>query len=227
MGYRPRARTHDLLRGEPVEETKAIPRVRRGEKGAAANELGFFFTPREKSSLYLEDFADILSRDGGDDSFEPYYREMRHAGNQEMLWLDLMTYLPDDILTKIDRTSMACSLEVRAPLLDHEVVEFMARIPLGMKVGTTNSKILLRKLAQRYVPDGILKRPKQGFAIPLATWIQNELRTWVEECLLSSKAAIIDPRSVRRMLKDHLDSRRDFSQQLWALVILELWLQQH
>ena len=152
---------------------------------------------------------------------------MLHAGNQGMLWLDLMTYLPDDILTKVDRASMACSLEVRTPLLDHEVVEFMARIPHGMKVSRTGSKILLRKLAKRYVPDSILRRPKQGFSIPLAAWIQNELQSWVEEILLSSKSAILEPSSVRRMLQDHIDSRRDFSQQLWALVILELWLQQH
>ena len=169
----------------------------------------------------------MLARDYEDDSFESYYREMRHAGNQEMLWLDLMTYLPDDILTKVDRTSMACSLEVRTPLLDHEVVEFMARIPYGMKTSLTGSKILLRKLAKRYVPDSILRRPKQGFAIPLAAWIQNELRSWVEESLLSSKSSIFEPKSVRRMLQDHMSSRRDFSQQLWALVILELWLREH
>ena len=116
---------------------------------------------------------------------------------------------------------------MRTPLLDHEVVEFMARIPYGMKTSLTGSKILLRKLAKRYVPDSILRRPKQGFAIPLAAWIQNELRSWVEESLLSSKSSIFEPKSVRRMLQDHMSSRRDFSQQLWALVILELWLREH
>ena len=143
-----------------------------------------------------------------------------------MLWLDLMTYLPDDILTKVDRTSMACSLEVRTPLLDHEVVEFMARIPYSMKVGMTDTKILLRKLAKRYVPESILNRPKQGFAIPVGAWIQKELRAWVEEILLSSTSGFVEPKAVRRILRDHLGSRRDFSQQLWALVVLELWLQQ-
>lgn len=150
---------------------------------------------------------------------------MSHADEQDMLWLDLLTYLPDDILTKVDRASMACSLEVRTPLLDHRVVEFMARIPYGMKTNMTDTKILLRKLAKRYVPASILNRPKQGFAIPVGAWIQKELRSWVEEILLSSKSEFVEPKAVRRMLRDHSSSRRDYSQQLWALLVLELWLQ--
>ena len=146
-----------------------------------------------------------------------------------MLWLDLMTYLPDDILTKVDRTSMVSSLEVRSPLLDHKVVEFMATMPMKYKLGMTESKILLRRVAQRYLPDSVLKRKKQGFAIPLASWLQNELKPWMQDILLSSdsRRGYFKTNSIERMVDQHLRGRRDYSQQLWALMMLEVWLRRH
>ena len=146
-----------------------------------------------------------------------------------MLWLDLMTYLPDDILVKVDRMSMACSLETRVPMLDHQVVEFMAQIPEKQKYTVNNSKVLLRRLSERYLPEAILKRPKQGFAIPLAGWLQKDLRPWMEDLLLSAtsrKRGIFNDDCVRRMVDDHIQGKRDFSQQLWALMVLELWFRQ-
>lgn len=146
-----------------------------------------------------------------------------------MLWMDLMAYLPDDILVKVDRMSMACSLETRAPLLDHKVVEFMAQIPKKQKFTLTKSKRLLRAVAARYLPDSILRRPKQGFAIPLAGWLQRDLRGWMEDLLLSPvfyRRGIFREARVRRMIDDHTRGRRDYSQQLWALMMLELWFQQ-
>ena len=89
-----------------------------------------------------------------------------------MPWLDLMSYLPDDILTKVDRMSMACSLEVRCPLLDHRVVEFMARVPRQLKFTSFESKRLLRRVASRFLSESTLTRPKHGFAVPLAKWLQ-------------------------------------------------------
>lgn len=145
-----------------------------------------------------------------------------------MLWLDLMTYLPDDILVKVDRMSMACSLEVRSPLLDHEVVEFAAGLPRDHKFNLTQGKRLLRRLAGRYLPPSILQRPKQGFAVPLASWLQGELRPWMEEILLSKSClqrGFFAPTHLRQMMSEHLRGQRDYSQQLWALMVLELWLQ--
>lgn len=143
-----------------------------------------------------------------------------------MLWVDLVTYLPDDILVKVDRMSMACSLEARAPLLDHRVVEFMAEAPKKQKFTLNESKRLMRLVARRYLPEGILQRPKQGFAIPLGGWLQNELRPWMEGLLLGKAAGernLFKQEYLRRMIGEHGEGRRDFSQQLWALMVLELW----
>ncbi len=207
-----------------LKKTKRFLEFAAAVRARPQTSWGFFLNPREKRWLYSEEFVDTLNKDPAGESFEPYYRQMRHTPNQYMMWLDLMTYLPDDILTKIDRTSMARSLEVRCPLLDHKVVEFMAQVPYNLKIKGANSKVLLRKLAERYVPERILRRPKQGFAIPLSAWIRDQLRPWVEEVLLSSETPYFKSSTVKAMLQDHVDSRRDWSQQLWALVVFELWL---
>ena len=151
------------------------------------------------------------------------------AGNQAMLQADLYTYLTDDILVKVDRMSMAHSLEVRSPLLDQEVIAFMARVPRAFKYTERNSKVLLRALAQRYLPQKILNRPKQGFAIPLGAWIRGPLQPWVYDVLCSERAAqrgLFSAQSIREMIDAHMSHRRDYSQQLWALMMLEAWFGQ-
>lgn len=152
------------------------------------------------------------------------------APGQEMLWTDLMTYLPDDILVKVDRMSMACSLETRAPLLDHHVVEFMATVPREWKYTLFTSKRLLRRVAGRYLPEAVLRRPKQGFAVPLAGWLKRELRPWMED-LLRSRACRergwFKPAHLEAMMAEHVAGRRDLSQQLWALLMLESWLEEN
>ena len=146
-----------------------------------------------------------------------------------MMQADLSTYLTDDILVKVDRMSMAHSLEVRSPLLDQEVVAFMARQPRALKYTEWDSKILLRALAKRYLPQAILKRPKQGFAIPLGAWIRGPLRPRVYDVLCSKPAdqrGLFSAQRIRHMIDTHMAHRRDYSQQLWALMILETWLSQ-
>lgn len=146
-----------------------------------------------------------------------------------MLQADLSTYLTDDILVKVDRMSMAHSLEVRSPLLDQEVVAFMARQPRALKYTEWDSKILLRALAQRYLPQAILNRPKQGFAIPLGAWIRGPLRPWVNDVLCSKRAdqrGLFSAQRIRHMIEAHMAHRRDYSQQLWALMMLEAWISQ-
>ncbi len=187
--------------------------------------MGFFFDQTLKAELYTGDLSDSLEI--GSQSFEPYFAELggRPSGS-DMMWVDLMTYLPDDILVKVDRMSMACSLEVRSPFLDHRVVEFMARVPTRKKFSLRESKVLLRKVARNYLPEGILKRPKQGFAIPLAAWLRGELRTWMEDVLLSQtcrERGYFRQDALRAMVDLHLAGRRDYSQQLWALLVLESW----
>jgi len=146
-----------------------------------------------------------------------------------MLQADLYTYLTDDILVKVDRMSMAHSLEVRSPLLDQEVIAFMARVPRAFKYTQWNSKVLLRALAQRYLPQTILNRPKQGFAIPLGAWIRGPLRPLVYDVLCSKRAdqrGLFSTKHIRHMIDAHMAQRRDFSQQIWALMMLEAWLDQ-
>ncbi len=143
-----------------------------------------------------------------------------------MLRADLSTYLTDDILVKVDRMSMAHSLEVRSPLLDQEVVEFMAQVSRQQKYTYGQSKVLLRALAERYVPKAIFDRPKQGFAIPLGEWLRGPLRPWLQEVLLAPRAlqrGLFAPDALESMVSHHVAQRRDYSQQLWALLMLEMW----
>ena len=139
--------------------------------------------------------------------------------------VDLDTYLPDDLLPKVDVTSMAHSLEVRAPLLDHVLVEAAARMPAALKLRGTDGKVVLREAVRPWLPDALLDRPKQGFAVPLARWLREELREVPEQVLL-------DPQTVGRGLfrpdglRELIDAHRaglDRSDQLWALINLELW----
>ena len=118
------------------------------------------------------------------------------------------------------------SLEARVPLLDHKLVEFAAALPRSAKFGLRRSKHLLRQVAARYLPDSILSRPKQGFAIPLAQWLQEDLREWMRDILQSERCrqrGLFRGAAIDAMIETHLQGRRDYSQQLWALLVLELW----
>ena len=140
--------------------------------------------------------------------------------------MDLKTWLANDILVKVDRMSMASSLEVRAPLLDHHVIEFAATIPPDLKYHGRTSKYLLKRHLEGRVPAATVHRRKQGFEIPQAAWLRGELRDMAHELLLSRRAAergYVRPERVRGMWEDHQGGLRDRSSQLWALMVLELW----
>jgi asparagine synthase (glutamine-hydrolysing) len=187
----------------------------------------FFLSEAEKRALYGEDFAEALRRDAGRGSYAEALAGLGATGVEAMMRFDLVSYLPDDILAKVDRMSMACSLEVRSPLLDHRVVEFAHRLPRPMKVGLGYTKRILRQLARRYLPEDILRRPKHGFAVPLDAWLRGPLRPWLQEQVLAADsrvAGLVQPRVLREMVERHAAGRRDLSQQLWALLVLELWL---
>jgi asparagine synthase (glutamine-hydrolysing) len=138
--------------------------------------------------------------------------------------IDFRTYLPGDILVKVDRMSMAHSLEAREPLLDHRLVEFMASLPPGLKVRHGEGKYLFKKLARRYLPPEIVDRPKQGFAVPLHQWFREALKDFLIEVLLDRSTlqrGYFDPRALRAFVDDH--RARDRATHLWILVMLELW----
>ncbi|HSE65840.1 MAG TPA: asparagine synthase C-terminal domain-containing protein, partial [Gemmatimonadales bacterium] len=139
--------------------------------------------------------------------------------------VDLDTYLCDDLLAKVDVTSMANSLEVRSPLLDHRLMELAATMPVRRKLRGTEGKVLLRDAVRGWLPDGILDRPKQGFAVPLEGWLRKEMRTLPGEVLLDPAATargIFRPDAVRDLIGEHHEGL-DRSDQLWAMINLELW----
>jgi asparagine synthase (glutamine-hydrolysing) len=209
------------------KKTKRFVEFARAVRESPQTSWAFFLTRAEKEALYTEEFAAHIGCQACPPSMESYWRDLEQSPGQEMLWLDLMTYLPDDILAKVDRMSMACSLEARSPLLDTELIEFAAALPVAHKLTGRSTKIVLRRLAQRYLPQEILDRPKQGFAIPLGGWLRDELKPWMEELLLGGGGElkrIVRLETLERMIGDHQRGRRDLSQQLWALMVLAVWL---
>lgn len=142
-----------------------------------------------------------------------------------MQMLDTMTYLPDDILQKVDRASMSVALEARPPLLDHRVLEFAWRLPGKFKIRNGESKWLLRRVAEQYVPRQLLNRPKAGFGIPLADWLRGPLREWSEDLLQPSTlgGGLIDPVSAQQLWKEHLSGRRNWAYALWTVLMFESW----
>ncbi|MSR62328.1 MAG: asparagine synthase (glutamine-hydrolyzing) [Planctomycetes bacterium] len=145
---------------------------------------------------------------------------------EEMMLLDLVTYLPGDILCKVDRASMSQSLEARAPLLDQRLVEFSWRLPLALRVGPAPGKQLLRRLLARYVPLALFERPKQGFSIPISQWLRGPLRGWAEELLDERRLAregVLDPTLVRAHWREHRDGRADWGYLLWDVLQFQAW----
>jgi asparagine synthase (glutamine-hydrolysing) len=143
-----------------------------------------------------------------------------------MMWLDTAQRLPESILVKVDRASMGVGLEVRCPLLDHRVVELLARMPTGWKVRDGKRKWLLRHLLARHVPPALTERPKRGFGIPLGAWLRGELREWAES-LLDERGlrqdGLLDARAVREVWHGHLGGRRDRPLLLWNLLAFQAW----
>jgi asparagine synthase (glutamine-hydrolysing) len=139
---------------------------------------------------------------------------------------DLLTYLPCDILNKVDIASMACSLEVRAPFLDQRVVELAASLPLSWKMRGSRGKQILLETFSDLVPQAIQNRPKMGFGIPLDVWFRGVLRPLVEETLLDSRSLSrgwFRPGAIEQLVREHLDNRWDHSYRLWSLLVFELW----
>ena len=147
---------------------------------------------------------------------------------ERMMYFDTLGYLPDDILVKVDRAAMSTSLETRIPMLDHRVAEFAWRLPVRYRVGGREGKWLLRRVLDRYVPRELIERPKQGFGIPLDSWLRGPLRDWAEAHLDERRLAaqgFFDPGPIRQRWKEHLSGAHNWQHHLWMVLMFQSWLE--
>jgi len=185
------------------------------------------FTPEEKFGLFTSQMRDQLA---GHDTYEPVYAHLDacKAKNllNRMMYLDTKLYLEGDILQKVDRASMACSLEVRVPFLNHRLVETALRIPLNLKLNGFRRKHILRKAMEGIVPDQTLKQKKKGFNVPMARWLRGELREVATDMLSPERLkrqGIFEPNSVESILSQHLNGQKDNRKLLWTLLTFQFW----
>ncbi|MGD1879770.1 MAG: asparagine synthase (glutamine-hydrolyzing) [Kiloniellaceae bacterium] len=214
----------------PVPKLGAIPLL--GEKlHKIADILGK--SPQEAFRALVSQWPDpdalVL---GGRETVDPVWNAV--AGDlsgfaARMQFADTLTYLPDDILTKVDRASMAVSLEARVPLLDHRVVEFAWSLPQDLKIRGRESKWILRRVLDRHVPRALIERPKMGFGVPIDSWLRGPLRGWAEDLLSESRLkrqGFLDPAPIRARWSEHLSGRRNWQYSLWGVLMFNAWLEQ-
>jgi asparagine synthase (glutamine-hydrolysing) len=187
-------------------------------------------SPRDLYSRLASHWLDPHSIVAG--AGEPDYSPPMGSGAEswtfatQMMYWDMVTYLPDDILTKVDRASMAVSLEARVPLLDHRLVEFAWRLPLDLKIRDGQSKWLLRQVLYRHVPAALVERPKSGFGIPLDAWLRGPLRDWAEDLLDERRLreeGFFNPAPIRRTWLQHLSGRSSWQYHLWDVLMFQAW----
>ena len=186
-----------------------------------------FFTQAHKRRLYSRRMQWALERDAPREHYFEVVRSVRApAGLSRVLLADALTYLPNDLLVKVDVASMACSLEVRAPLLDHRLVEYCAGLPPTLKVGRHGTKHIMKTIASSFLPPEIVFRRKQGFAIPLDAWLRGPLAGLMREVLLEvpteSRQFFALP-EVQRLVEGHLSGRENHGPRLWLLLNFYLW----
>jgi asparagine synthase (glutamine-hydrolysing) len=214
---------------------RAFPADRRPRMlGDKMHKLASVFRQSDQNAIYRrlvsqwDDPTSFLM--GGNESTGEAWRTADQLSDfaERMAFLDTMTYLPDDILTKVDRASMSTSLEVRVPLLDHRLIEFAWTLPKRMRIRGSTTKWLLREVCYRHVPHEIIDRPKMGFAIPLDKWLRGPLYEWADSLLSEQRIAddgLFEPVAVRNAWEGFLDGRGNNQHGIWGLLQAQAWLE--
>lgn len=188
------------------------------------------FSRDVKQDVYTSDFADSVSSDDPFRYIDKWFSYKSKSGVLDSVLLnDLMTYLPNDLLVKVDIASMANSLEARSPFLDHKLIEFAASLPESLKLQRFQTKSLLKKVAAKLVPSEVIYRRKMGFGVPVGKWFRGEMKDFVKDILLSETSmsrGILTRESIRKYVSEHADGTRDHAFQIWTLLMLELWFRE-
>ena len=199
----------------------ALPRVDRYARWVSV------FNEQTKQPLYSDRFREQTRAADATGILGEWFRRANGIGVVDaMLLTDQMTYLPNDLLVKVDIATMAVSLEARSPFLDHHVIEFAASLPQNFKLRRLTSKYLLKKVLRKLLPSENLNRRKMGFGVPVGHWFRGKMQPFLREVLLSEKAlrrGLFRPEAVKQLIELHVRGERDYSQQLWTLLMLELW----
>ncbi|MEP6912689.1 MAG: asparagine synthase-related protein, partial [bacterium] len=216
-------------RGDPIARAQrfvaaaSLPRVQRYLRWVSA------FDEDAKTDLYSRSFREETKTLNAGTILEPWFARANGSGIVDAsLLTDTMTYLPNDLLVKVDIASMAVSLEARSPFLDHHLIEFAASLPEKFKLRGLTTKYLLKNALKKILPSENLTRRKMGFGVPIGHWFRGSLRGFLQETLLSEKSLardLFNPAAVKRIVDDHVSSRRNYAHQLWTLLMLELWFQ--
>ncbi len=186
-----------------------------------------FLNSMDKLALYHPDFAASVNGDSAEKFLQAAFQRANvFDGLAQQQYVDIHTYLPDDILTKVDRMSMAVSIEARVPLLDYRIVEFALNLPAEYKLSGSRTKIILREAVREWLPPEVLSKPKQGFSIPMKHWLRGSLRTMMMDLLAENSlrtAGYFQPAIVAKWQRQHLDGRVNHSHRLWPLMVFEMW----
>jgi asparagine synthase (glutamine-hydrolysing) len=215
-----RSRARDLKR---FVKAASLPKVERYFQWVSAIDR------QTKENLYTKDFRQKIKNSDSSVFLQNWFAKSNGNGIVDATMLtDQMTYLPNDLLVKVDIASMANSLEARSPLLDHKVIEFAASLPENIKLKGSENKSLLKKVGSRLVPPEVLYRKKMGFGVPIANWFRNDLKDYLRENLLSEKfvkRGIIERSPTAKLISEHISGEKDNASPLWTLLMLELWFQ--
>lgn len=218
--------------------SKVVPRLEKVQAGRKIHKVAGVFSSQQPLELYRElvsiwkNPAEIVLNSQEPETIVTHPPDWldRIDLADRMMYLDSMSYLPDDILVKVDRAAMAVSLESRVPFLDRRVIEFAWQLPLSMKLRDNRGKWLLRQVLYNYVPKELIDRPKMGFGVPIDAWLRHELRDWAESLLAVERLereGFFNVRAVRQQWQEHLSGEFDRSNSLWNILMFQAWLEAH